>query len=142
VTESSNEKLLDSLLKLQEKQRLEFSIHIENQPFVLNDALIEKSSTPVTSPTLRGGVYFSDTYVYKIKGAVSGSTIIPLLSKTMLGPNTEFSDILVNTSAIIDSNKADISLHTNLTNSIQSSSKIELNLIILRAEKNSIESDV
>jgi len=142
VTESSNEKLLDSLLKLQEKQRLEFSIHIENQPFVLNDALIEKSSTPVTSPTLRGGVYFSDTYVYKIKGVVSDSTIIPLLSKTMLGPNTEFSDILVNTSAIIDSNKADISLHTNLTNSIQSSSKIELNLIILRAEKNSIESDV
>ena len=142
MTESSEEKLLNSLLHLQEKQRLEFSIHIENQPFVLNDALIEKSSTPVTSPTLRGGVYFSDTYVYKIKGVVSDSTIIPLLSKTMLGPNTEFSDILVNTSAIIDSNKADISLHTNLTNSIQSSSKIELNLIILRAEKNSIESDV
>jgi len=53
-----------------------------------------------------------------------------------LGPNTEFSDILVKTSAIIDSNKADISLHTNLTNSMQSSSKIELNLIIISAEKN------
>ncbi len=142
MTESSNEQLLDSLLRLQEKQRLEFLIHIENQSFTLNEASIEKSSTPVTSPTLRGGVYFSDTYVYKIKGIVSDSTIIPLLSKTMLGPNTEFSDILVKTSAIIDSNKADISLHTNLTNSMQSSSKIELNLIILRVEKNSIESDV
>ncbi len=136
MTESSDEKLLDSLLQFQEKQRLEFSIHIENQSFVLNDALIEKSSTPVTSPTLRGGVYFSDTYVYKIKGIVSDSTIIPLLSKTMLGPNTEFGDILVKTRAIIDSNKADISLHTNLTNSIQSSSKIELNLMIRSAEKN------
>jgi len=136
VTESSDEKLLDSLLQFQEKQRLEFSAQIENKSFVLNEASIEKSSTPVTSPTLRGGVYFSDTYVYKIKGIVSDSAIIPLLSKTMLGPNTEFSDILVKTSAIIDSNKADISLHTNLTNSMQSSSKIELNLIIISAEKN------
>ena len=136
MTESSDEKLLDSLLQLQEKQRLEFSAQIENKSFALNEASIEKSSTPVTSPTLRGGVYFSDTYVYKIKGIVSDSAIIPLLSKTMLGPNTEFSDILVKTSAIIDSNKADISLHTNLTNSMQSSSKIELNLIIISAEKN------
>jgi hypothetical protein len=136
VTESSDEKLLDSLMQFQEKQRLEFSAQIENKSFVLNEASIEKSSTPVTSPTLRGGVYFSDTYVYKIKGIVSDSAIIPLLSKTMLGPNTEFSDILVKTSAIIDSNKADISLHTNLTNSMQSSSKIELNLIIISAEKN------
>jgi len=136
VTESSDEKLLDSLLQLQEKQRLEFSVQIENKLFALNEASIEKSSTPVTSPTLRGGVYFSDTYVYKIKGIVSDSTIIPLLSKTMLGPNTEFSDILVKTSAIIDSKKANISLHANLTNSMQSSSKIELNLIIISAEKN------
>jgi len=136
VTESSDEKLLDSLLQFQKKQRLEFSAQIENKSFALNEASIEKSSTPVTSPTLRGGVYFSDTYVYKIKGIVSDSAIIPLLSKTMLGPNTEFSDILVKTSAIIDSNKADISLHTNLTNSMQSSSKIELNLIIISAEKN------
>jgi len=136
VTESSDEKLLDSLLRLQEKQRLEFSAQIENKSFALNEASIEKSSTSVTSPTLRGGVYFSNTYVYKIKGIVSDSAIIPLLSKTMLGPNTEFSDILVKTSAIIDSNKADISLHTNLTNSMQSSSKIELNLIIISAEKN------
>lgn len=136
MTGSSDEKLLDSLLQFQEKQRLEFSAQIENKSFALNEASIEKSSTPVTSPTLRGGVYFSDTYVYKIKGIVSDSAIIPLLSKTMLGPNTEFSDILVKTSAIIDSNKADISLHTNLTNSMQSSSKIELNLIIISAEKN------
>jgi len=136
VTEFSDEKLLDSLLQFQEKQKLEFSVHIENKSFALNEASIEKSSTPVTSPTLRGGVYFSDTYVYKIKGIVSDPAITPLLLKTMLGPNTEFSDILVKTSAIIDSNKADISLHTNLTNTMQSSSKIELNLIITSAEKN------
>lgn len=132
----SDEKILDSLLKLQEKQRLEFSVYVENKSFFLHGASIEKSSTPVTSPTLRGGVYFSDTYVYKIKGIVNDSTIIPLLSKTMLGPNAKFSDILVKTSAKIDSNKTNISLHTNLTNSMQSSSKIELNLIITKVEQN------
>ena len=112
-------------------------IDIENKEFSLNEALIEKSSTPVTSPTLRGGVYFSDTHVYKIKGTVNDSTIIPLFSKIMLGPSTEFRDILVKTSAIVDSNKANITLHTHLTNSMQSSSKIELNLIIVEAEKTS-----
>jgi hypothetical protein len=136
VTEHSDEKLLDSLLQLQEKYPLEFSVHIENKSFSLNEASIEKSSTPVTSPTLRGGVYFSDTYVYKIRGIVNDSTIIPLLSKAMLGPNAEFGDILVKTSPMIDSNKTDISFHTYLTNSMQSSSKIELNLIITKVEKN------
>ena len=136
MANSSDETLLDSLIHIQEKQLLKFSIHIGNNSFILNDASIEKSSTPVTSPTLRGGVYFSDTYVYKIKGIVDDSSIIPMLSKTMLGPNTEFSDILVKTNAVIDSDNVDITLHTNLTNSMQSSSKIGLNLIITKAEKN------
>ncbi len=136
MTESSEEKILKSLLPHQEKQRLNFSILVENKSFPLNDATIQKSPTPVNSPTLRGGVYFSDTYVYKIKGNVTDSTIIPLLSKTMLGPNTEFGDILVKTNIKLDSENADIIFHTNLTNSMQSSSKIELNLLITKIEKN------
>ena len=135
MASSSDEKLLDSLIQIQEIRPLKFSVHIGNNSFALNDTTIEKSSTPVTSPTLRGGVYFSDTYVYKIKGIVNDSSIVPLLSKTMLGPNTEFSDILVKTRTIIDSDNADITLHTNLTNSMQSSSKVGLNLIIIKAEK-------
>ena len=136
MTESSDEKLLDSLIQLQKKQRIEYSIHIENKSFVFSEASIERSSTPLTSPTLRGGVYFSDTYVYKIKGNVSDFSIIPLLSATMLGPNDDFRDILVKTKTTIDSNEADVTLHTNLTNSMQSSAKIELNLIITKAVKN------
>lgn len=135
MANSSDEQLLHSLIQLQKKKPLKFTVHIGSQSFALNDASIEKSSTPVTSPTLRGGVYFSDTYVYKIKGFVSDS-IIPLLSKTMLGPNTEFSDILVKTNTMLDSENINITLHTNLTNSMQSSSKIGLNLIITKAEKN------
>ena len=135
MTVSSDETILDLLIQFQKKQRLDFSVKIEGKQFSLNEASIEKSSTPVTSPTLRGGVYFSDTHVYKIKGIVSDSTIIPLLSKTMLGPNAEFSDIVVKTSAMINSKKVNISLHTHLTNSMQSSSKIELTLVITKAEK-------
>lgn len=136
MANSSDEQLLNSLIQLQKKKPLKFTVYVGSQSFALNDASIEKSSTPVTSPTLRGGVYFSDTYVYKIKGIVNDSTIVPLLSKTMLGPNAEFSDILAKTSAILDSKNTDITLHTNLTNSMQSSSKIGLNLIITKAEKN------
>lgn len=136
MANSFDEQLLNSLIQLQKKKPLKFTVYVGSQSFALNDASIEKSSTPVTSPTLRGGVYFSDTYVYKIKGIVNDSTIVPLLSKTMLGPNTEFSDILAKTSAILDSKSTDITLHTNLTNSMQSSSKIGLNLIITKAEKN------
>jgi hypothetical protein len=135
VTKSTDEKLLESLLLIQEEQKLEYSILIEDKSFILNEALIEKSPAPVKKPTYRGGVYFSDTYMYKIKGTVYDSALIPLLSKTMLGPSAEFRDILVKTSVKIDSKKADIFLYTNLTNSMQSSSKIELNLIIVRAEK-------
>lgn len=135
MTESTDEKLLESLLLTQKNEKREFFIQIEERSYPLNEALITKSPTPVHRPTQRGGVYFSDTYVYKIKGTIYDSTLIPLLSKTMLGPSTEFSEILVKTSTVINSNKVNISLYANLTNIMQSKSKIELNLVITRVEK-------
>ncbi len=135
MPESDDEKLLESLLSTQKNEKLEFILQIEGKSHVLDEALIVKSPTPVQKPTQRGGVYFSDTYVYKIKGIIHDSSIIPLLSKTMLGPNTEFREILVKTNTVINSSKADILLYTNLTNSMQSKSKIEVNLVITRAEK-------
>lgn len=135
MTESDDEKLLESLLSTQKDGKLEFTLHIGGKSHVLAGALIVKSPTPLQKPTQRGGVYFSDTYVYRIKGIIHDSSIIPLLSKTMLGPNTEFREILVKTNAVINSNKTDISLYTNLTNSMQSKSKIEVNLVITRVEK-------
>jgi len=94
--------------------------------------MIVNSPTPVNSPTTRGGVYFSDTFAYKIKGVVSNLTIIPLLSKTMLGPNTDFGEIKITTQVIHDGKKTNLSLFTNLTNSVQYPSKIELNMIIIK----------
>lgn len=132
---SVDEKLLELLLSLQKDEKLEFSLQIDKKDYVLDEATIVKSPTPVHRPTKRGGVYFSNTYEYKIKGKIHDSTIIPLLSKTMLGPNTEFSEILIKTDILENSKKTNISLYTNLTNSMQSKSKIELNLVIVRVEK-------
>jgi hypothetical protein len=48
----------------------------------------------------------------------------------MLGPNTEFQDILLKTSFKKNGKMITVSIITNLTNSMQNLEKIELNLIV------------
>jgi len=131
---SSEEKLLQKLIKLHENSSLCFLLHADKKIHHLNSVKISKSPTLLTKPSLRGGIYFSDTHEYKITGIIDNQTIIPFLSKAMLGPNTEFSDIIITTESITKGNLEQIVLHTNLTNSMQSSSLIKLNLIIIRIE--------
>jgi len=126
--------LLELLMSINQKQSLDYTLHIDNRTYSLTDVSIVNSPTPVNAPTTRGGVYFSDTFAYKIKGMIHDLSIIPLLSKTMLGPNTEFHDIKITTQIIRDCNKLSLSLFTNLTNSVQSSSKIELNMILVKLD--------
>jgi len=95
---------------------------------------IVHSPTPVNSPTTRGGVYFSDKFAYKLKGAIHDLSVIPLLTKTMLGPNTEFREIKITTQIEYNNQKRDLSIYANLTNSIQGPSKIELNMIIIKLQ--------
>ncbi len=131
---SSEEKLLQELIKLHENSSLGFFLHADKKILSLREVQISKSPTPVTRPTLRGGVYFSDTHEYKITGIIDDQTIIQFLSKAMLGPNTEFGDIIITTESNTKGNSEQIVLHTNLTNSMQSSSLIKLNLIIIEIE--------
>jgi hypothetical protein len=126
--------LLELLMKINEKQSLEYVLHLNNHKYCLSDVSIVNSPTPVNSPTTRGGVYFSDTFAYKIKGTIHDLSVIPLLSKTMLGPNTEFGEIKITTQIINNDKKMNLSIFTNLTNSIQNSSKIELNMILIKLE--------
>ncbi|MGI0056008.1 MAG: hypothetical protein ACREAK_01400 [Nitrosarchaeum sp.] len=128
--------LLESLMSISEKQSLEYVLHLDGIQYSLSDVSIVNSPTPVNSPTVRGGVYFSDTFAYKIKGIVNDLSIVPLLSKTMLGPNTEFGEIKITTQIINNDKKVTLSIFTNLTNSIQSSSQIELNMILVKLESN------
>lgn len=126
--------LLELLMSANEKQSLDYILHIDGKTYALTDVSIVNSPTPVNSPTTRGGVYFSDTFAYKIKGVINDLSVLPLLSKTMLGPNTEFREIKITTQIIDDDKKSSLSLFTNLTNSVQRSSMIELNMVLVKLE--------
>jgi hypothetical protein len=121
-------------MSINEKQLLTYVLHLDGLEYPLFDVSIVNSPTPVNSPTTRGGVYFSDTFAYKMKGMVNDLSVIPLLSKTMLGPNAEFGEIKITTEIIDNDKKMTLSIYTNLTNSVQSSSKIELNMILVNLE--------
>lgn len=124
-----DEKLFSSIM--QHGQELDYTLHLENKSYQLRNVSITRSSTPLTRPTLRGGVYFSDTHHYKMKATVDDTNIVPLLSSAMLGPNTEFKNLRITSSLKKDQNLTKISLYTNLTNTMQSTSKIELNMVVV-----------
>jgi len=119
--------LLDALMNSVSNS---YYLHLNNKEYSLEDVSIVNSPTPVNSPTTRGGVYFSDKFAYKIKGTIKDPSVIPLLTKTMLGPNTEFGEIKITTQ--IEMNSKNVIIYANLTNSVQNKSGIQLNMIIVK----------
>jgi len=124
--------LLGQLMKTDSHRR--YFLHLDEKDFELREVTIKHSPTPVNSPTTRGGVYFSDKFANKIKGTIKDLSIIPLLTKTMLGPNTDFREIKITTTLESNKEKKEITIFANLTNSVQGPSKIELNMIIVNLE--------
>ncbi len=120
-----DEKLLSAI----QQSKRDYTLHLDAKSYKLRNVYITKSATPLTRPSMRGGVYFSDTSHYKIKATVDDTSIVPFLSKAMLGPNTEFKELKITSS--LKNNAKSISLYTNLTNTMQSSSKVELNMVIV-----------
>ena len=120
-----DEKLLERLEQSQNK--LTFELKLDNKKLPLTNVTITKSPNPVDKPTTRGGVYTTGKFSFKLKGTIYDISIIPELTKTMLGPNTDFKEIDVET--IFDNQT--VVLVTNLTNSMHNSEKIELNLTII-----------
>ena len=111
------------LQEIVEKNNTKFNLLLSNKIFKINKIKVFENENPVTEPTTRGGVYFSDITEMKIQAIVSDTSVTKYLSNAMLGPNKTFLDILIE-AEIKDSLK--ISLITNLTNTIQNSSKITL----------------
>ena len=111
------------LEEIVEKNNTKFRLLISNKIFKINKIKVFENENPVTEPTTRGGVYFSDIKEIKVQATISDSSITKYLSNAMLGPNKTFLDILIE-AEIKDDLK--ISLITNLTNTIQNSSKIIL----------------
>ncbi|MEK6966058.1 MAG: hypothetical protein AABW62_01330 [Thermoproteota archaeon] len=124
-----DDKLLSSIT--QNNADRDYTLHLDTKSYQLRDVSITKSATPLTRPNMRGGVYFSDTFHYRVKATVDDTNIIQFLSKAMLGPNTEFKNLKITSSLKKDGGTKNISIFTNLTNTMQSSSKVELNMVIV-----------
>jgi len=122
-----DEKILSKLI---EACDMKYHLYLDGKEYPLDQVTMAKSSTPVRKPTTRGGVYFSDTTAYKIKAITNDLSLIPLISKVMLGPNTDFKPLEIKTNLNIDGKQHDIILVTHLTNTMNSSTKLELHLIV------------
>jgi len=124
------EEVFTEILKMKVEQKLNFKLIIDKNEFNITDLTIENETTPVSKPTERGGVYFSDTTVHKIKVVINDLRINKYLTKAMLGPNTEFQDIILQVKNKNNNEDVNFDIITNLTSSKQSSNKIELHLIV------------
>ena len=111
------------LQEIVEENNTKFTLLASNKIFKINEIKVFENENPVTEPTTRGGVYFSDVTEMKVQVTISDTSVTKYLSNAMLGPNKTFLDILIE-AEIKDDLK--ISLVTNLTNTVQNSSKIIL----------------
>ena len=127
-----DEKILIEIIEVQKSHKFDYILHLGKVTYFLDSIAITKSSTLVNRPTNRGGIYFSDTFAFKIKAVVNDLSIAELLSKSMLGPNPEFQELEITTNVPIKDSIKKVTFFVNLTNSIQSSSHIELNMTIIR----------
>ena len=131
---SVNLDLLEILMKFIEKNSPEYLLYLDNDTFPITRVSITNSPIPVNEPTTRGGVYFSEKFAYKMKGVIEGLSVLPLLTKKMLGPNTEFVELKISTQIESDGKPMNLEIFTNLTNSIQTPDSIELSMIIVKLE--------
>ena len=129
-----DENSLKSLIDFTKSGSLEFLLHLKDNSYPLTHVQVIHSSVPVNEPTTRGGVYFSDKFAYKMKGTINDLSVVPLLTKKMLGPNTEFGELKITTLLNLESGLKNLEIHTNLTNSVQTPDSIELSMIIVKLE--------
>jgi len=116
--------------KIIQTSNLKYTLHIDEKIFDLENVFIAKSKIPVRKPTIRGGVYFTDTTAYKIRASTGDMSILALLPTIMLGPNTEFKPVKVKTSLLSDSGKKEIVLVSHVANTVNTKTRVELNLIV------------
>ena len=131
-----DEKLLLDITKIQNSEPLDFVLHIDEKSFQLSNVKLSKFTTPLTKPNTRGGVYFSNPTIYKIKGETTDMSLQPLLSKSMLGPNTEFKELQIKTKLPATNPLQNVSIFANLTNTMQGTNRLELFMNIVRTKIN------
>lgn len=131
---SVNLDLLKILMEFNEKNSPQYQLYLNDDIFPITCVSIINSPIPVNEPTTRGGAYFSEKFAYKMKGVIEGLSVVPLLTKKMLGPNTEFVELKISTQIESNGKSMNLEIFTNLTNSIQTPDSIELSMIIVKLE--------
>ena len=131
---SINPNLLEILMNFNEKNSPEYKLYLQGEIYSMTSVSILNSPIPVNEPTTRGGVYFSDKFAYKMNGTIKDLSVIPLLTKKMLGPNTEFDELKITTQIKSNGTPLNLEIYTNLTNSVQTPNSIELSMIIVKLE--------
>ncbi len=129
-----NEELLDKLIDFNEKNSPQFTLYLNDRTYPIISTSIKNSPIPVSEPTTRGGAYFSDKFAYKMKCVLEDLSVVPLLTKKMLGPNTEFGELKISTVIESDDNLVSLEIFTNLTSSVQTPNSIELSMIVVKLE--------
>ena len=123
--------LFENLMVFTSQNSPKFTLYLNDTEYDLVDVSIENSSVPVNEPTTRGGVYFSEKFAFKMKGTIKDLSVVSLLTKKMLGPNTEFGELKISTLIELDGKPISLEIFTNLTNSVQTPDSIELSMIIV-----------
>jgi len=131
---SINPDLLQNLIQFHAEHLPSFTLHLNGKSYSMLNVSIVNSSIPVNEPTTRGGVYFSEKFAYKMKGEITDLSIVPLLTKKMLGPNTEFGELKITVQIEYAGILTSVEIFTNLTNSVQTPNSIELSMIIQKLE--------
>ena len=131
---SMDSDLLEALMKCTVHDSPKFLLHLNDTVYTLIEVSLENSPVPVNEPTTRGGVYFSEKFAYKMKGAIEDLSVVPLLTKKMLGPNTEFGELRISGEIKFNGKTVSVNVFTNLTNSVQTPNSIELSMIIVNLE--------
>ncbi|HSF28564.1 MAG TPA: hypothetical protein VLA53_06055 [Nitrosopumilaceae archaeon] len=129
ITMNLDDGILSRLTK--DSTKREYHLYYQDKGYSLEDVTIAKSAMPVNKPTSRGGLYFVSDKEYKIKGTVRDLSILPFISKMMLGPNEEFQEIPIKTQLEIDGKNRSCTILVYLTNTMNNSSKIIFNMLII-----------
>jgi hypothetical protein len=116
-----------NVMSLLVNRQLDLILNVNGVSYSVS-ATITLSDVPVRRPTMRGGVYYTDKSVFKIKAFAKDGSISKLLSQTMLGPNADFEKIEFLAPA------EQVRIFANLTNYVQKNTGLELNLVVVGTE--------
>ncbi|MEW6043784.1 MAG: hypothetical protein AB1608_05930 [Thermoproteota archaeon] len=123
----------EALFALTQKAAQKYVMRINDTEYTPQEIHLSYVETPVSRPTTRGGVYFSDKMGFKIKAKLSDMDLGKSLSKLMLGPSTDFEHIQFLT-RLDDKSTKELTIFANLVNYVQKKDGLELNLMVIGTE--------